>query len=725
MPARSIYSPPFCPRAPARVLVRARAPLRAAALLLVAALCALPGSRARALAADTGPAVEVVTAVEEGRYEDALALLGEKPAERELQYLAARCLAELGRFEDALEVLPEPARAWPDAVQADVKKLQLTWAAEASRCQQVAALAQGTADASIARFLARCAFNAGNFARARELLVASKDADGRAMYVRALFELGEREAALPLARTFVVQDAAHADAEGIEAMLRAADKRFAFTPEERFARAEALTAARRPEDALAELDRLGKQKERALEARRQHLRGEALFKMRTRYPEASRAFARAAALGGPTEAYDTFQAIRATSRAGRDHPAIKRYRVFAKRYPKSPLAPDALYLAGWLSARNGLPGARAELARFLASDGARRQPGLAREAAWDLGWLAFIKRDFAAADTWLARYERSADSDLERSRAAYWLARAYRRAGKKAQARDHFQRVLERERFGYYAQLAVRQLEAMGERPPPAFDRTVSVPAEPEVVLGPAAAFYAALGLHADAARAAEQAFVPSHDKTQRLALLLRAGDAAKTFSAAQIFSDLALRAGPEAASWLWSALFPRPYQRLVQQETSRHGLESALFYGHMQIESRYRPDVVSSADAIGLMQLLPSTAAAVAKRVGGPSSRRALKQPHANIALGAAYLGQLVVYYKGQFPLAIAAYNAGTDRVDEWIKRTGTVDLDRWVEEIPIRQTRNYVRRVLGAWARYRMLEVPTSPWGIPLPRRVGMRKK
>jgi soluble lytic murein transglycosylase len=693
--------------------------------LIVAALCVLPGSSVRALAADTAPAVEVVTAVEEGRYEEALGLLGEKPAALELQYLAARCLAELGRFEEALQVLPEPARVWPDAVRADVKKLQLSWAAEASRCQQVAALAEGTADASITRFLARCAFNAGDFGRARELLVASKDADGRSMYVRALFQLGERDTAIPLARTFVVQDAAHTDAETILALLRDADRRFTLTPEEHFDRAEALIGARRPEDALAELDKLGKQKERALEGRRQHLRGEALFKTRTRYPEASKAFARAAALGGPTEAYDAFHSIRATSRAGRDRPAITRYRAFAKRYAKSPLAPDALYLAAWLSARNGLPNARAELARFLASDGARRQPGLAREAAWDLGWLAFNKRDFAAADTWLTRYERDAENELERSRGTYWLARAHRQAGRKTQARELFIRVMERERFGYYPQMAVRQLEAMGERPPPNFDASANVPPLPDVVLPPAAAFYAVLGLHADAARATEQSFVQGNDKAQRVALLLRAGDAAKTFSAAQTFSDVALKAGPQAASWLWSALFPRPYQRLVQQETSRHGLESALFYGHMQIESRYRPDVVSSADAIGLMQMLPSTAAAVAKRVGGPASRRALKQPHVNIALGAAYLGQLVVYYKGQFPLAIAAYNAGTERVDEWVKRTGTVDTDRWVEEIPVEQTRNYVRRVLGAWARYRMLEVPTSPWGIPIPRRVGMRKK
>jgi soluble lytic murein transglycosylase len=181
------------------------------------------------------------------------------------------------------------------------------------------------------------------------------------------------------------------------------------------------------------------------------------------------------------------------------------------------------------------------------------------------------------------------------------------------------------------------------------------------------------------------------------------------------------LRTPPESAAWAWQALFPRPYSGLVERETARQNLPIELFYGHMQVESRYRPDVVSSADAIGLMQLLPSTGAAVAKRLGLPSNRRALKTPYVNVALGAAFLSQLITTYRGQIPLAIAAYNAGGERVSEWVKRTGHVELERWVEEIPVEQTRNYVRRVISAWARYHALAVPTEAWRLPLPTHVG----
>lgn len=691
-----------------------------------ALLCALFCATSRLKAGDLGPRLSAVAAVSEGRFEEAITLLSGIIGDPELQYLTARCLAELGRYDEALAMLPEPLASWPERVRGDSLSLRMQWSAEAGRCAEVADMATKLpgSDPRIARFLARCAFTAGDHGKVRELLAGAKDADGRAMYIRALFALNERATATPLARAFYVKDAGHPDAEAVLTLLHAAEPSFALTAAEQLDRSEALIAARRPEAGLRELDVLPVQRERALEARRQHLRGDALFRTRKRYPEAAKAFAAAAALAGASEAYDAFHAIRATSRAGQDRPAIKRYRAFATKYPKSEYAADALYLAAWLSARQGQQGAREELARFANSELARQNKGLLRDAEWDLGWLAYGQRDHAGAVLWLGRYERDADSDLERARARYWLGRSERQAGKKEPAAEHFLAALQRDRLGYYAQLAVRQLRLLGKQPPAAFEPASSVPVLPDLKPSAAASFYAQLGLHADAARTVE-AELPDSDRLSKLALLSLAGDGAKTFSAASPYMDAALKAGPESAARLWAALFPRPYPAVVEAATERNGIESALFYGHMQIESRYRPEVVSGADAIGLMQLLPSTAASVARRLGLPANRRALKQPYINIALGATFLGQLLQQYGGQEPLAIAAYNAGGDRVNEWTKRMGKPELDRWVEEIPVEQTRNYVRRVIGAWARYRALAVPTDPWSVPLPSRVSLTKK
>jgi soluble lytic murein transglycosylase len=676
----------------------------------------------RAQAAEVAARVTAVEAFREGRYEDVLLAL-EASVEPELRYLASRALAELGRYDEALAKLPEPPLAWPVEVRTDIAHERLTWLAESARCSEVQALVGAQADAQITRFLARCAFNSRDFAKVRELLASAKDDAGRGMFARSLYALGERDKAVPLLRDLYVHKPAHPDEAEFLRLLREAESSLKLSSDESLDRAEALISARRLDNALSELDALSLAGDRTREARRQHLRGEAFFRSRHRYPDASRAFAKAAALGGSNEAYDAFHAVRATSRAGQDRDAIKRYRAFAHKYPTSSYAPDAVYLAAWLSARLGLKGAREELARFANSDLGKRQKGLLRDAEWDLGWLAVLSHDAEGANTWLTRYQRDADSELEAARALYWLGRSALFHSKQSRAREHFLAAIDADRHGYYALLSVRQLELMSEPLPAAFaaDARLDAPDPSSLTLPPASAFYAALGLHADAARALEQTLNANTPRAERIMLLNAAGDAAKAHSAASPLMQSVLRTSPETAAWAWQALFPRPYAALVARETARQNLPLELFYGHMQVESRYRPEVVSGADAIGLMQLLPSTGGAVAKRLGLPGTRRALKTPYVNVALGAAYLSQLISQFHGQVPLAIAAYNAGGDRVWEWVKRTGHVELERWVEEIPVEQTRNYVRRVITAWARYHVLAVPTEAWRLPLPTHVS----
>jgi soluble lytic murein transglycosylase len=128
--------------------------------------------------------------------------------------------------------------------------------------------------------------------------------------------------------------------------------------------------------------------------------------------------------------------------------------------------------------------------------------------------------------------------------------------------------------------------------------------------------------------------------------------------------------------------------------------------------ESTFDPRVVSNADAIGLMQLLPGTGKMVGKELGLTVTRETLLDPQDNIRLGVRLLKQLLKRYDGQMALAAAAYNAGAHRVDEWLARAAkapakanALALDRFVEDIPIDQTRNYVRRVTAFYARYHYL--------------------
>ena len=136
---------------------------------------------------------------------------------------------------------------------------------------------------------------------------------------------------------------------------------------------------------------------------------------------------------------------------------------------------------------------------------------------------------------------------------------------------------------------------------------------------------------------------------------------------------------------------------------------ETALLLALMRQESGFRSGAKSHAGARGLMQIMPATARNVAKRLNIPYSKsRLMSDPDYNLTLGRAYIGNLVNRYDGSYVLALAAYNAGPQRVKRWIKengdpRTKEVDALDWIELIPFNETRTYVQRVLGNLQVYR----------------------
>ncbi len=139
-------------------------------------------------------------------------------------------------------------------------------------------------------------------------------------------------------------------------------------------------------------------------------------------------------------------------------------------------------------------------------------------------------------------------------------------------------------------------------------------------------------------------------------------------------------------------------------------GVESSLALAVIRQESTFNTTTISPVGARGLMQLMPATAQQVAGKLGlRHDDGRLITDPDYNILLGTTYLGQLIGGYGGSYALAIAAYNAGSGRVRDWLSkfgdpRNGDLDGVDWVESIPIAETRNYVQRVLEALEVYRV---------------------
>jgi soluble lytic murein transglycosylase len=148
----------------------------------------------------------------------------------------------------------------------------------------------------------------------------------------------------------------------------------------------------------------------------------------------------------------------------------------------------------------------------------------------------------------------------------------------------------------------------------------------------------------------------------------------------------------------LYDLRFPLASQDGLVPQAGQAGIEPAWAYGILRAESAWMSDAQSSADARGLMQLLPTTAALVAKRNGLDwGGGDTLYDPATNIALGTRYLAQMAARFNGSPWLASAAYNAGPNKVDQWLATRGMLAPDLFVATIPYRETREYVARVMA----------------------------
>ena len=148
----------------------------------------------------------------------------------------------------------------------------------------------------------------------------------------------------------------------------------------------------------------------------------------------------------------------------------------------------------------------------------------------------------------------------------------------------------------------------------------------------------------------------------------------------------------------LYQLRFPLHHDATIRREATRNGLDPAWIAAEIRAESVFDPNARSSADARGLMQVLPGTGAAVAAKIGVPwNGGESLYEADTNIVLGTAYLRQLMDKYGGKPYQVMAGYNAGPAPLNRWISQRPAMDPDFWIETISYKETRDYVARVLA----------------------------
>ena len=161
-----------------------------------------------------------------------------------------------------------------------------------------------------------------------------------------------------------------------------------------------------------------------------------------------------------------------------------------------------------------------------------------------------------------------------------------------------------------------------------------------------------------------------------------------------------------------WQGLYPTPFRPLIETWANTYRLNPALVMALIRQESRFETAIRSSADAVGLMQVIPPTADWVAGQIG--LSDYDLTQPEDNVQIGTWYLNYTHQEYGDNSLYAVASYNAGPGSVADWIARFNTTDADRFVAQIPFPETKGYVRSVFENYWNYLRLYNPTVRDGL-----------
>ncbi len=504
----------------------------------------------------------------------------------------------------------------------------------------------------------------------------------------------------------------HPHGQAALARLEAAGWRPGF--EQRLRRAQALLDGGDAPRCLASLEGLEAPKGKGAAertARLALLRGQALLARGREKDAEAQAQLQQAAKGPPAIAAQAlFASGRRLMRLQDNAGARAAFGALDEQYPTAPNADEGAYLAAWLAMNSGdFETAQRELERFEQ----RHERSKKRdEARWFRGFTLVRAKRYAEAREVLL----SLPGDFPRSslvpQARYWAARAASLstegsadAGPAVDVVGEYRAVLKAFPGTFYGLLASERLAELGVAAPLPFTVTPKVL---QVERPPALALAAALaqtGLLRDAARevsvAVQQATAADALTWGHALQALGAFHAAHALAARHLWGPVYTQRQPEALA----LMYPRAYQLSVEAWSAQHGLEPALAWAIMRRESAFAPEVTSSADARGLMQIIPPTARAIAKELKTEAPEPAeLYSPDTNIRFGTWYLRALNERL-GHPTLVAGAYNGGPSAVAKWARERGELPLDQWVEEIPFKETRGYVKQVTADLFVYRQL--------------------
>ncbi len=395
-----------------------------------------------------------------------------------------------------------------------------------------------------------------------------------------------------------------------------------------------------------------------------------------------------------------YQRARMIVRTGQPGSVVRALERVWVAFPEdSEPAASALFLAADLLADRGLD----DSARIYFREAGTRYPGTAfgRRGAFQAAMITYLDGNYGTAAAELDRIA-ATPANPEALGALYWAGRAFAADGDTAAATDRWRQVASRGRDSYYAWRAAARLGTDFRRFEP--DSATNSVAEPDALAR--VALLRRLGLKVEARFELDAYVAAAGGAPGPLMATATALAAAEWYARAIRVAERAIERGVSLDRAVARLLYPLPYEGLLRSEALQAGLDPMLAAGVIRQESLFDPEARSVADARGLMQVVPSVGAALARQAALPEwDPVLLYQPDVNLDFGIEHLAEALGRL-GWPERALAAYNAGFERVSRWQSIRGVdQDPEVFVERIPFAETRDYVKKVLRNTAMYHAL--------------------
>ena len=429
-----------------------------------------------------------------------------------------------------------------------------------------------------------------------------------------------------------------------------------------------------------------------------------------------------------------YQSTLCYRRKGQPQLAEKHLIHFIEKYSWSALADDALYDLGWVQENEkqydkAIASYRRLTARYTHSNWLPR-------AYWRIGWIQYRNGQYTECIETFTTLMKGFPSDSFAKAAHFWIGKSYERQHRLKAAETTYSEMAKTS-YWYYSGVARAHLKRLQSK--------LDIPVRQEILAIPRAR----VTLNSPAWKNIGSKKTPRVQQLMRLKLfedaltelqgdierdnstrqdnyynLILCLEKLKRFQQAHGYADRlsnfrSLRGKDNALPIeLYRFLYPLYYADLLQKHTTAYEIDPLFVAAMIREESRYNADIVSYAGAVGLMQIMPATGRELAGRLKIPRfSKKMLYNPDINIQMGSWYMKSLMNQFDNNHALVAGAYNGGPGRMRRWIKAKQIPDLDEFIEDIGIDQTRRHIKKVIDSYLIYQQLYSNPAPTSANIP--------